>query len=270
MPLVDATGRGGAPHGWSHETRTRILDAGIAELRARGLRPGVAHIRLADVTERAGVSLAIAYRIWSGSRTRDGLGGQDRFHRDLVAEAFRRILTDYPALVAREGNALLDSGASFDELIRVTATTLYEGLSEDRTGIGIVLGLYGATLADPELRAVAAESHQRAVDDFTALLEMVLARYGREMADGLSVRDLTVAITALAAGFLIRDGVEPGLALRPVPHSVGTSPPGDWTLFGVGVWALTEGFTRPAAASPGSVPSGAGAGRVTPAPPVRP
>ncbi len=243
----DGSGTAGSGHrGWSEETRRRILEAGVAELRERGLRPGVGHIRLAEVTERADVSLAIAYRIWSGSRTRDGLGGQDRFHRDLVAEAFRTTLTDYPGLLGDSGRRMVDGDASFEDLIRVTAEGLYRSLSDDRAGVGILLGLYGATLDDPELSAVAAETHRRSVDDFTGLLARILDLYGREMADGLSVRDLVVSITAVAAGFLVRDGVDPGFAARPLAGD-GREPGGrDWTLFGYCTWALFDRFTRPA------------------------
>jgi len=226
--------------------RRRIIEAGLAELQERGLRPGVGHIRLTEVTERAEVSLAIAYRIWGGSRTRDGLGGQDRFHRDLVAEAFRALLTDYPTAVAGEAAQVLAADAPIEDLIRVTAATLYRALSGDGTNIGIVLGLYGSTLSDPELSAVAATAHEQAVDDFTGIVGWILDRYGREMADGLSVRDLVVAITALAAGFLIRHGVEPGIALRPVPGPGSPSSGSGWTLFGFCTWALVDRFTRPA------------------------
>ncbi len=227
--------------GWSDETRRRILEAGIAELREQRLRPGVSHIRLTDVTERADVSLAIAYRIWSGSRTRDGLGGQDRFHRDLVAEAFRTMLTDYPSRIEAEGERLLAAAAPLSEMVRITADVLYRSLSDDHTGVGIVLGLYGATLTDPALSAVAAETHTRSVDRFTEVLGWVLEWYGRDMADGLSVRDLVVSITALATGFLVRHGLEPEIATRPAGPAEH-----EWTLFGYCVWALIDRFTRPA------------------------
>lgn len=245
-------GRGGdgprlRSRGWSDEMRRRIIEAGLAELQERGLRPGVGHIRLTEVTERAEVSLAIAYRIWGGSRTRDGLGGQDRFHRDLVAEAFRTLLTDYPAAFGGEAAQLLTVDAPIEELIRVTAATLYETLSGDGTNVGIVLGLYGATLNDPELSAVATTAHEQAIDDFTGIVGWILDRYGREMADGLSVRDLVVAVTALAAGFLVRHRVEPGIALRPVPGPGSPPPRSEWTLFGLCIWALVDRFTRPAA-----------------------
>src|SRR5687767_15950116 len=62
----------------SAETRKLLLDTGIAMLHEQGVTAGVAHIRLRDVLDRAGLTTGAAYRLWSD---------QSAFHRDLAVAA---------------------------------------------------------------------------------------------------------------------------------------------------------------------------------------
>jgi AcrR family transcriptional regulator len=94
-------------------TRQLLLDAGFEMMLERGLDVGWG-IRVADVTERVGLTTGAAYQIWSGSRTRDGRGGQDKFHRDLALHAIERLIAERAAVTPRPSNKRSDGARSLE------------------------------------------------------------------------------------------------------------------------------------------------------------
>ena len=92
------------------DTRARLLDAGIALLHELGVRPGVAHVRLAEVAHRAGYTPSAAYRCWDN---------QADFHRDLAAASLawrdRSLIADTTRMV----RAMISAQAPWQEVLRV-------------------------------------------------------------------------------------------------------------------------------------------------------
>ncbi len=213
-------------------TDPRRIWGGIAELREQRLRPGVSHIRLTDVTERADVTCD-RLRIWTQPPPR-------RLEARTGSTATRGRRSDHahrlPSRIVGRGEAsrrrapLSRWSVSRRRALPVLSTTTPRG---DR------VGLYGRPEPIPPHCGAAETTPCRRPLHRGA--RFGLEWYGRDMADGLSVRDLVVSITALATGFLVRHGLEPEIATRPAGPAEH-----EWTLFGYCVWALIDRFTRPA------------------------
>jgi len=216
----------------------RRIWGGIAELREQRLRPGVSHIRLTDVTERADVTCD-RLRIWTQPHPRRpgrpgpvpprprGRGVPDHAHRLPVTDRGRG-----GAPSRRRRSPERDGPDHGRRALPVVVRRPHRRGDRARALRGDPdrsRAQCGAAETTPCCRPL----HRGA--------RLGLEWYGRDMADGLSVRDLVVSITALATGFLVRHGLEPEIATRPAGPAEH-----EWTLFGYCVWALIDRFTRPA------------------------
>lgn len=225
-------------------TRQLLLDAGFDMMLERGLDVGWG-IRVADVTERVGLTTGAAYQIWSGSRTREGMGGQDKFHRDLALHAIERIVaeraTDHTTFI----ETLMGEG---DSLERIVARVAEENLRPDALGrFALYVGLCAAATSTPEIGEAGRRNYREATGAYAALLEKTLVHFDLEMVPPHQLEDLAMANLALVEGLCLRAVVDPDSVIGDREPPTGT--PADaqhpWHLAAVGVLTLVRGMTRP-------------------------
>ncbi len=211
------------------ETRDLLLEAAFEMLLEQGLDVGWG-IRVADVTSRVGLTTGAAYQIWNGSRSRDGLGGQDRFHRDLARYTFDRLLGD---------------GRSLEAMVQLT-TAGARHIAEP-SQYALYIAVCSAVSSIPELGEVGRAGYERLTAAYTEAIGKNLTQFGLEIVPPHTLDDLIVAAVALYDGLCLRQLVDPGSVradLAP-PAGVPDDAQGPWHIAAVGVLALIRGMTRP-------------------------
>jgi AcrR family transcriptional regulator len=233
----------GMPRRSADETRTLILEAAIHLLLERGVTAGVQHVRLQEVLRSVGLTTGAAYRIWAD---------QDDFHRDLavamVGVRFAPPVTS--AMIAIQD--ILAANGPLVEVVRaaaldqVTYSSKFhlEPESRDSHAFITALALRTAAGAWPELRAASAVRHRESIDAFAALYGALLQRYERRMREPMTIVDFTEAMAALGEGFAIRAAEGLNHPMYDVPDGADI-PSGEWTLFGISILGMIEGFTVP-------------------------
>ena len=226
-------------------TRALLLETGYEMMLERGLEVGWG-IRLADVTERVGLTTGAAYQIWNGSRSQHGSGGQDRFHRDLALYAVNRLITDILAGHAATSRALVLEGASLDRQIQMVVEHDFAVLSKPAES-AVFGALIAAAATDPELAAASAESYRRLTERYIVAFEATLRHYELELVEPHTLDDLVVSIIALGDGLVMRSLVDPPAvpADHAAPHDAAPDATGSWHLFAIGARALIQAMTRP-------------------------
>ena len=226
------------------DTRRLILETGIQMLLERGATAGVQHIRLQEVLRSVGLTTGAAYRIWAD---------QSDFHRDLAVEMVGiRFAPPVTSAAIAIQEVLDDSDGTLDDVARVAALDFVtyaskfhlEPESRDSHAFITALALRTAAGAWPELRVASAERHQGSIDAFAAFYAALLARYGRRMRAPLTIVEFTEAMAALGEGFAVRAAQGLDHPVFDLPEG-GELPAGEWTLFGLGIRGLVEGFTVP-------------------------
>lgn len=226
------------------DTRRLILETGIQMLLERGATAGVQHIRLQEVLRSVGLTTGAAYRIWAD---------QSDFHRDLAVEMVgMRFAPPVTSAAIAIQEVLDDSDGTLDDVARVAALDFVtyaskfhlEPESRDSHAFITALALRTAAGAWPELRVASAERHRGSIDAFAAFYAALLARYGRRMRAPLTIVEFTEAMAALGEGFAVRAAQGLDHPVFDLPEG-GELPAGEWTLFGLGIRGLVEGFTVP-------------------------
>ncbi|MCR2763044.1 hypothetical protein NQ152_05915 [Microbacterium sp. zg.B48] len=240
------------PRRTADETRRLILEAAIQMLLERGVTAGVQHIRLQEVLRSVGLTTGAAYRIWAD---------QTEFHRDLAVEMVGLRFAPPVASAVGAIQDVLAADGSMHEVVRaaaqdhVTYASKFhlEPESRDSHAFITALALRTAAGAWPELRVASAERHRGSVAAFADFYAALLERYGRRMRSPLTITDFTEAMAALGEGFAIRSAEGLGHPRYDIPQDAEV-PSGRWTLFGIAILGLVEGFTVAAAdgnAAPG-------------------
>lgn len=234
------------PRRTGEQTKDLLIRTGLAMLLDRGITAGVAHIRLQEVVRRAGLTTGAAYRLWVD---------QDAFHHDLaVAAAGWRDGVPIAATWAAIG-ALVESRAPLQEVVRLAAQAHVDTFDDSERSrqrsaraFLVALALRATSASWSDLREASVARHADSVREFSALYRTLMEAYERRMRRPFAVQDFAVAMAALGEGFALQaiEGI-------PHPHLRVAGPPGvgeDWTLFGLSVWALIEGYTEPTGPSP--------------------
>lgn len=217
------------------ETRSALLDAGVALLHERGVRSGVGHVSAADVARRAGYATSTLYRYWAT---------QTDFHRDLAVAALefrdRHALADTIKMV-RE---LITAHAPLSEVLRVGANS---NVDRDRASDVVwytSLALRASAGLDPEVRRAADARVTEGLQMHRDLYAAILKLYALEMRPPFTLDHLTATIAALMDGFAVQDlssTPHPRIERNECDEGVGR----DWTLFACALEVLTEQMTRP-------------------------
>lgn len=226
------------------ETRELLLEAAYEMLLEQGLDVGWG-IRVADVTARVGLTTGAAYQIWNGSRSRDGLGGQDRFHRDLARYTFERLLTDPVVGTRAEIDGMRGDGSSFEAMVQLTTAGARQ--IADPSHCALYLAVCSAASSVPELGEVGRAGYEQLTSAYTESLRKNMAQFGFEMVPPHTLEDLIISALALFDGLCLRQLIDPDSvrADLPAPPGVPDDAQGPWHIAAVGVLALIRGMTRP-------------------------
>lgn len=226
------------------ETRTLLLQVGLQMLLEQGVAAGVQHIRLQDVLRRAGLTTGAAYRLWAD---------QNDYQRDL-AVAMVKLRLSNPVEYARSAvQELIAAGADGNDIIRAAAEAHVRTVAIepedpadalDAQQFVISLALRATAQTWPELREASLERHRESITAFAEFYAELMAAYGLRMKSPLSVTDFAETMAAMGEGFAVR-------AMEGIAHpryevtGDGEIPPGNWTLFALGVRALVNEFMTP-------------------------
>ncbi len=234
------------PRRTGEETRQLLLRTGVEMLLARGVSAGVGHIRLQEVVRRAQLTTGAAYRLWAD---------QDDFHRDLAVEV-TRMRDEAPAAEIRQ---VLDdpamAGVGWEEVVRLATeghirSVHDRGSREDRL-FAAALALRSTARTWDDLAEASLARHEQSMREFEEIYGLLMTAHGYRMRPPLVLRDFTTAMAALAEGFAVQavegaphptfSGAGARAGVEGEPDAIDLAG-GDWTLFGLAVRTLVQGF----------------------------
>lgn len=210
------------------QTKELLIDVGLSMLLQRGISAAVGHIRLQEVLRRAGLTSGAAYRLWPD---------QEAFQRDLAIAATRRRFEDPTSGTMARIGPLVGEHQPLTTVVREGTAAHIESLECGGTSpFLIALTIRATAIADDDLRCASQERHADSVGRFAAVYASLMDAYGRVLRPGRSIEEFAGSMAALGEGFALQ-------AIEGIPHPRMTGPDGaEWTLFGLGVWSLVEGF----------------------------
>ncbi len=240
------------------QLRELLLGAGVELLVEEGLGNAAAHVtfkRTIDHLEATtGIRLtnaAVIGRIWQNQAQfqTEVLATVAGFGTEILPPTFEALV---PVLATGGRTSPADRWRTMVELCRVGGAVNVRSLARSRRWqrwLG-VWALTSARLQDgvEEERPVAdalRKGHEATTARYVDVLEFLFDQIGLRVRRGLTLRQLTVAATALVEGSALRlqgIGRETGVVHRP------TGPGGqdrEWTLFAVGLEALVTAFVEP-------------------------
>lgn len=222
------------------QRREDYLDIGAAlvaeSARVPGGEPGLAlaHVKLADVAARAGVTKGALYHIWPS---------QESYWRDLLEHLLatdRLAGAERVARVAEQLSATAADGPDPTPSLRSYADALFEALRAD-PAFFTRISLF-SYLDHDRVRAVLDAEFRESVELLLPVLEQAVADMGRRMVDGATTWDLAVAASALLEGLSLQYRIDPG---RVPDLDLPGRDPGAWSLFAAAAEALLVGYTEP-------------------------
>jgi AcrR family transcriptional regulator len=105
----------------------------------------------------------------------------------------------------------------------------------------LAVAMVGVRFAPPVTSAV---RHRESIDAFAEFYGALLQHYRRRMREPLTIVDFTEAMAALGEGFAIRAAEGLNHPMYDIPDGAEV-PSGEWTLFGISILGMIEGFTVP-------------------------
>lgn len=218
------------------QRRTDYLDIGV-DLLTEGATsqpdPGLAfaHVRIADVAERAGVTKGALYHLWDS---------QESYWHDLL-----RFLLEEGRLAGMP--ELTDATQELADASEATPTPVewanfvFDRFKDDPTFFARIAML--SYLHDGDVRADLDEEFRTSLAEFESMVASAMEDMGRRPRAGTDLRDLSAAVASLMHGFCLEHRVDPSRTPSFDLDGVDTS------LFAVCVTGITEAFTEPDAAS---------------------
>ncbi len=231
-----------------------MLEVAVERVHAEGLLLDYANIELEDLIRVAGVPRSTVFRIWPDRAA---------FVADLVRALFEADPNfgtgfDQPTL------SLLDQliGANADAMrtaegreiaLRdaVRATVAHNMVAVETTAAWRVYRTMSAALASGDavpggenIRAQLAEIVDRYVDRMAVIYRELNSVFGLRMRNGLSERDLAVAIVAVIDGMGDHRRISPALIGGSHEVALGPEGPREWHLAALAVYGVYTAFTE--------------------------
>lgn len=202
------------------------LAEGVSDESHTGL--ALAHVKLADVAERAGTTKGALYHLWPS---------QEAYWRDLL-----RYLVDTNRLVGADKLATvreeLASASVNDPSLRDYANALFDSMRDDPSFFARV-SLY-SYLDDEFVRGCLDEEFRAAIDRVVPILGDTVSAMGRRPRSDSALVDLAVSVGALLEGLCLQHRIGPDRT-PDVPLGAGRR----WSLFAAAADALLLAFTEP-------------------------
>lgn len=188
----------------------------------------LAHVKLAEVAARAGVTKGAMYHLWPS---------QEAYWADLLQhlmDTTRLVGADKLATVEAELTRATDT----DPDLREYANALFDSLSRDPAFFArVALFSY---LDDESVRDCLDEEFRAAVERVTPVLAATVSAMGRRPRTPTALQELAVAVGALLEGLCLQHRIDP--ARTP---DVPLDRDRRWTLFAASADALLLAFTEP-------------------------
>lgn len=204
--------------------------------------PGLAlaHVKVADVAERAGVTKGALYHLWPS---------QEDYWHDLLLYLFEndRLLSE--ASMAAEATRLREGVAAEQPLDLVDHANRMFDLVKDDPAFLVRLGIY-AYLYDEEIRSRLDEEYRSGLGLLTEFLTWGLDRIGLRVRPGISAEQFAASVITLLQGTILEYRIHPDRT--PDLEIAGRRV----TLFAAGAIALTEAFTEPTSGAGGTADPG--------------
>ena len=236
------------------DTRTMFIEAGQAILREEGLGTGGEKLTLKRVSDRVEAQYGIRFtnasiigRIWEN---------QSDYQTDVLAtiaaddsnaevqESLERMA---PFIGSMDTSSEEARAWSIRELCRVVSAVHVDTLRRSANW-SLWIGIWAITAVGtaPERRERIDDALRRSYLDVTEQMEAIYASLlvvlGYRVRSGLTVRQFAIAAAALTEGCVLRDRVD-AAQMNGIRRPTGRhGEDQDWTLFGVGLFALTEQF----------------------------
>ena len=195
--------------------RSRSDDAGLA----------LAHVRLADVAERAGVTKGALYHVWSS---------QEAYWAELLEHLMAENRLRGVQHVLSLTDLLVESSEETPTL-REYANAIFEFFRDDSSYFTRI-SLY-AYLGDERVRRALDQELRSSLEGAAEFVTVGLESLGRRIRPGYHVTDLCVAVFALLDGLCLEYRVDPTRV--PDMDIDGTR----WTMFALGAHALVVAYT---------------------------
>ena len=242
-----------APRRAREELRELVVAAGMAILTEEGLRTG------ADLTFKrvfARVEADTGIRLTNASVIRRVWVDQADFQSEIMARvvagtnevgqlgAALDLLG--PLLVTFDLSTPEARWAALVEVTRLAGEVAIESRVGTRNwelwvGVWVVTVSNPVNKSDPKLRQALADGLEETGEAWDQLLDEIMGQLGLRLRQGLTLRQLTESMGAMAAGYALRQASrdEPQVFERPTGPG---GEPQEWTLLGIGLEALVVQF----------------------------
>ena len=239
------------------ELRSLLMDAGREIIREEGLSAGAELLTFKRVRDRVEESTGI--HIGNGSiigRIWDSLFD---FQTAVLAEIASDSSTVEieqtldglaPTLLTADPSSVDSRWSTVREVCRLGAAANMEALSQS-TDWSLWIGVWAATpvgsapVRQRRIEAALEHSYLAVTERMERIYQATLRIVGFQVRPGVTVRQFTIAVSALTEGCVLRNRVD-AEEMNGIMRSTGPAGEGqEWTLFGIALEALTEKFFEP-------------------------
>ncbi|HPU38184.1 MAG TPA: TetR/AcrR family transcriptional regulator [Microthrixaceae bacterium] len=214
------------------QRRIDYLDIGV-DLLTEGATsqpdPGLAfaHVRIADVAERAGVTKGALYHLWDS---------QESYWHDLLCFLLEEGRLAGMPDVTDATQELADASEATPTPVE-WANFVFDRFKDDPTFFARIGML--SYLHEGDVRADLDEEFRSSLAEFESMVASAMEDMGRRARPGTDLRDLSAAVASLMHGFCLEHRVDPSRTPTFDLDGVQTS------LFAVCVTGFTDAFTEP-------------------------
>jgi AcrR family transcriptional regulator len=216
------------------QRRIDYLDIGVEILtEAAASRPdpalAFAHVRIADVAERAGVTKGALYHLWDS---------QEDYWSDLLRFVLEEGRLAGMSDVAGATRELADTLGDVPTPVE-WANFVFDRFKDDPSFFARV-GLF-SYLQDGDVREELDQEFRASLEQFESMVSTAVERMGRRPRPGTDLREFSAAVASLMHGFCLEHRIDP--ARTPDFEIDGERN----SLFAVCVVGMLEAFTEPVA-----------------------
>ena len=237
------------------ETRARLLAVAVDRVKAEGLLLDYANIELEDLIRVAGVPRSTVFRIWPdrvafiADLVRAVFDADPGFQTGFDGETLE-ILQGALSKHADDGNTPDSPQIALRAVVRVAVAHNIVAVEHSvawrayRTMSG-ALASGDAVPGGDDIRALLGEIEDRYLDRMAALYEQLNDSVGIRMRDGLTERDLALAVMSVIDGMSDHRRINPPFIDRPRAVALGADGEQQWHLAGLAVYGVYSAFTEP-------------------------